>query len=342
VLKELRHSILSGIMLITLAQTVAADIVNIQFKCNKFKSNKVEYICGEPVLLKTTISNPSGSKFTGNASSYSWRIETGFSMLIACGDSDFIDILNKSRSGGQIHGGVGAAPEHLELWYDRHSLPSTLLAGEQAERVDLLIFPKPGDYKLKAVLKDRDGTVRASEPIQIRIVSLEETDDSIAELGKQDFVINLGSAIYYAHHMEMLMGGYRPGESLDGGEFAKIAPVIIKKHKDSVFREYVMYADIMANGRLDVLGWPLIRGRKDLAYRFAKEYPDSWLLPEVYRKLFWTHVVARDKKKAEDVRKKAMKLAPHARGLRRMRYKDLSKMKPPRKKDPDIYVPGGK
>ncbi len=336
-LEELRHNILSVIVLITLAQTAAADTINIQFKCNK-----VEYICGEPVLLKTTISNPSGSKFMGNASGYAWNKETGFSMLIARGESDFVDILSMSRPARQIHGGVGVVPRHLDFWYDRHYFSNTLLAGEQAERVDLLIFTKPGDYKLKAVLKDRDGTVRGSEPIQIRIVSLEETNDSIAQLVNQEFLINLGSAIYYAHHMEELWGGCTPGKCLDGREFAEIAPVIIKKHKDSVFREYVMYADIMEHGQSGVPGWPLTKGHKELAYCFAKEYPDSWLLPEVYRKLFWAYVVAKDKKNAEEVRNKALKLAPHARGLRRMRYKDLSKIKPSRKKDPDIYVPRDK
>jgi hypothetical protein len=247
-------------------------------------------------------------------------------MLIAAGDNDFIDILSTGRS-AMIHGGVATAPRQFDFWRDRHYFSNTLAAGEQAERVDMLVFPKPGDYKLKAVLKDRDGKVRGSEPIRIRIVSLEETNDSIAEVGKQDFVINLGSAIFYAHHMEELLGGYGPGKSLHPDKFEEIVPVIIKNHKDSVFREYVMYADIMGHGDRVVTGWPLIKGRKDLAYRFAKEYPDSWLLPEVYRKLFWTHVAARDKENAEDVRNKALKIAPHARGLRRIRKSDLSKWK---------------
>ena len=339
-LEELRHSVISVIVLITLAQTAAADTIDIQFKCNKFKSNKAEYICGEPVLLKTTISNPSGSKFTGGSRNYGWGGKTGV-MLIARGDSDFIDILTTGRRAAQIHGGVEVKPQQFEFWRDRRGLPGTLSAGEQAERLDLLIFPKPGDYKLKAVLKDQDGTVRGSEPIQIRIVSLEETNDSIAEFGKQDFAISLGSAIFYAHHMEELLGGYGHG-SLHPEKFEEIAPLIIKKHKDSVFREYVMYADIMGHGDRVVTGWPLIKGRKDLAYRFAKEYPDSWLLPEVYRKLFWTHVAARDKEKAEDVRNKALKIAPHARGLRRIRKSDLSKIRPSEKKENPHMYPGDK
>lgn len=287
----------------------------------QLRSNKDMYICGEPVLLKTTVMNTSSKVFVGNTPSYGWGF---FTIYIACGDDDFADILSRKRP-RSIQGMI-AMPRQFDRFYDRYRLPNTLLSYQQVERLDMLIFPKPGDYKLKAVLRDRDGKVGESEPIQIRILPLQEKYDSISQLGGPNFLINLGSSIFYAHHMEQLYGRYPPGESLMPKEFEKVAPVIIAKHKKSVFREHVMYADIMAHGRNDNAYHPLPNSRKELAERFEQEYPKSWLLSEVYRRLFWTYVVEEDTEKAEQIRDLALQKAPHAVVLRHVKKKGLSKL----------------
>lgn len=311
-------SILCVVLICALAKGVAGETIQIELR-----SNKDVYICGEPVLLKTIVSNPSSVKFVGNTPNYYTWGSSGFTIYIAFGEGDFEDILSIKRP--PQTSGVVAVPRQFDMWYDRQMLPKTLLNGQQVERSDMLIFPKPGDYKLKAVLIDREGKVGESKFIQIRIVSLEEKDDSISQLGDQDFLINLGSSIFYAHHLEMLCGGYPPGRSLHPKEFEQVAPVIMEKHKDSVFREYVMYADIMAHGQLDVPYHVLTSGPKDLAERFEQEYPKSWLLPEIYRRLFWTYVVEEDTEKAEEIRNKALKKAPNAVVLKRLKKKDLSR-----------------
>jgi len=279
-------------------------------------SNKDEYICGEPVLLKTILRNPSNMDFIGNAQAYAFG--SHFMIYIAVGDDDFADILSQRRP--RSTWGIMTTPRHEDIFYDRQMLAKTLLAGGQTERLDMLIFPKPGEFKLKAVLKDRDGKIRSSKHIQFRILPIKEKFDSISELGQQDFLIKLGLSIFYAHHLEMFAGG-----SLHPEEFEKLAPVIIEKYNDSVFREYVMYADIMVHGQMDSPYHPLTSGPKDLAERFEQEYPKSWLLPEIYRRLFWTYVVEEDTEKAEEIRNKALKKAPNAVVLKRLKKKDLSR-----------------
>lgn len=323
--KKAKYNTLYVVAVLALAQVVAADTINLQFK-----SNKVEYICGEPVLLKTTVLNLSSDDFVGNPQGYAWYVwsrKFGYSMYIAYDGSDFSDILNASTKSRL---GVGVPPTNYEFFWDRYRLLKTLPAGHQAERFDMLIFTKPGNYKLKAVLKQRDGKIiYASKPIEFRILPLKEKYDSISQLGEQDFAINLGSLILYAHYVEQLWGGRSPGKSLYPKDFNKVSPVIRENYKDSVFREYVMYADIMSNGGSYRGGRKLTKQPQELAERFVKEYPKSWLLPEVCRKLFWTYVAAGDKEKAEAARNKALQIAPHATVLRHIRKSDLSKIKPP-------------
>ena len=185
--------VLHVVTMLVLSEVVAAEIIQVELR-----SNKDEYICGEPVLLRTIVSNFSGMKFVGNIPHYyTWG---SFTIYIACGDDDFADILSRERP-RSIQGMI-AMPQQFDRFYDRQMLPKTLLNGQQAERLDMLIFPKPGDYKLKAALRDRDGKVGESEPIQIRILPLQEKYDSISQLGDPNFLINLGSSIFYAHHME--------------------------------------------------------------------------------------------------------------------------------------------
>jgi len=308
--------ILHLFVLFVLLQQAVAENINVQFH-----SNKAEYICGEPVLLKTTVSNPSGEDFKGKSPGYGWGKDFGFTMYIALGDEEFENMLSVEA---KVRLGVSTPPMQWNLFNDLHWLPRNLSAGQQVQRFDMLIIPKPGNYKLKAVLKEpkkKGGKTYASKPIEFRVVPIKEKYDSISKLGKQDFLINLGSSIYYAHYVERLWGGYPPGESLHPEKFEQVAPVIRENYKDSVFREYVMYADIMTHYRPDRSTHELIKGRREFAERFVKEYPKSWLLPEVYRKLFWTYVAEKDKEKAQEIRKKALQVAPNASVLRFVKEK---------------------
>jgi len=295
----------------TLAQGAVKQNISVQLQCNKS-----EYICGEPVLLRTTITNLSLQDYKRQYGNYGWSPKSGFTMYVSNDGNDFENILEIKT---KLRLEISTPPRQYELFRDRHFLPGNLSTGQKAERFDMLIFPKPGDYKLKAVLKERDGTTYMSEPIGLKILTIKEKNDSISKLGGQDFVINLGSSIYYAHYVEKLWGGYPPGESLRPEKFEELAPVIKEQYKDSVFREYVMYADIMTHYNPSKSTHELIEGRKELAEQFLKEYPNSWLLPEVYRKLFWTYVAEKDRKKAEQVWNKALEIAPNATVLKEVR-----------------------
>jgi hypothetical protein len=193
----------------------------------------------------------------------------------------------------------------------------------------MLIIPKSGDYRLKAVLRQRDGKIYVSRPIQFQVLPLKNKQDSISQLGDQNFLINLGATIFYAHYVEEIWGGWPPGKSFGAEKFEEIASVIKEKHKDSVFREYVMYADIMTHCRRGMSVRALKKRRRgmELAESFIKEYPNSWLLPEVYRKQFQAYVYEKNKDKAEEVRKKVLQIAPNASVLRFVKSMDLSKLK---------------
>ncbi len=296
-----------------LAHGAGAQTIDVQFQ-----SNKTEYICGEPVLLKTTVSNPSTEEFKGTSPGYGWAKDVGFTMYIARGDEDLANIL-AIETIRRLR--VSTPPLQYTLFSDRHWLPQNLSPGQRAQRLDMLIVPKPGDYTFKAVLQERDGKTYSSKPISFRVMPIEEMKDSISHLGEQDFVINLGYSIHKAHYVEEFWGPFSPEE------FEELAPVIIEKHKDSVFREYAMYADILTHGRPERSTHELIKGRKELAQRFVREYPDSWLLPEIYRKLFWTYVAEKNREKAEQMRARALEIAPHASVLRYVRAYDTNTLR---------------
>jgi hypothetical protein len=124
--------------------------------------------------------------------------------------------------------------------------------------------------------------------------------------------------------VQKLWGRYPPGKSLKPEEFEQVAAVILDKHENSVFREYVMYADILTHHRPETKTKELIKGRKEAAESFVQQYPNSWLVPEVYCKLFWTYLAEKDKAKAEQARNKALEKAPNAAFLRYIKQKDLS------------------
>ncbi|MHC4332320.1 MAG: hypothetical protein ACYSUV_01045 [Planctomycetota bacterium] len=285
--------------------------IDVQLRCNKD-----EYICGEPVLLKTTVSNLSGRGFIGKRRAYA--LGNSFIIYAARGEDALADILKwKKRSWP-----VSTVPLQDDFWTDPQILLNTLPVGGQVERLDMLIFPEPGGYKLKTALKDPNREIGASEAIRIRVVPPAQKYDSISKLGGQDFPVRLGSLVFFAHYEEALLGGYGLGPSLMPEEFERVAPIIMDKHKDSVFRQYTMYADVMAHGRPETARRVLMNGRKELAESFVQQYPNSWLVPEVYSKLFWTYLAEKDKVKAEQARNNALEKAPNATFLRYIRHKE--------------------
>ena len=307
-----------ALVIFALVQSAEAQDINVQFE-----ANKKDYICGEPIILRTTIKNVSGQNIKSR--NYAWGRNAGFTMYIAKDGNDFDNILSMQTI---TRLKVSIPPKGYKFFRDRHFLPGNLTTNQKAERLDMLIIPKSGDYGLKAVLKKRDGTTYASKPIQFKVLPLKDKQDSISRLGDQNFLINLGSSIYYAHYVEEVWGGFPPGKSFGLEKFEEIASVILKEHKDSVFREYVIYADIMIHCEPGMSVRELKKRRRvmGLAESFIKEYPNSWLLPEVYRKQFQAHVYEKNKDKAEEVRKKVLQVAPNASVLRFVKGMDLSKL----------------
>lgn len=310
---------LAGVMgVLVLAQLASAGEVGVQLR-----SNKQQYICGEPVLLQTSVLNVSGRDFQSKG--FGWGSgRSSFTVHMAFNKENYFDIRTAEGAFKARVLDVSTAPTHHKFFRDRYWLPGKLAAGEQARRVDILILSKPGQYKLKTALVDGDEKHYVSNALELRVVELGVRYDSISKLGGNDFAVNLGSTIFYAHYVEELLGGYAPGESLTPEAFEKVAPVIIEKHKDSVFREYVMYADLMTS-YVPEKGTSVLSGKgKELAARFIKEYPGSWLLPEVYRKLFFTYAREKENQEAEAVRQKVLKLAPDLTVLRRLRKYQLA------------------
>jgi len=283
------------------------------------RSNKTSYLCGEPVLLRTTVSNFSKSPFAAKLPGFGLSPTLGVTMEVASGDLDFSPIGSIAvLEALDLRG----APLQFDFFHDRHWLPGKLLPGARATRLDVLVVPKPGEYRLRTVLRDAGGEAYASEPVRFVVTELKEGRDSIATLGDGKFAVSLGSSVFYAHYIQKLWGGYPPGPSLVPAEFERAAGELIQKHKDSVFREYALYAAMVVRSSRTIAPG-LMKGGKELAQRFVREYPRSWLLPDVYCRLFFTAVEEKDYKKAAALREKALEIAPWASVLREVRGCDL-------------------
>lgn len=273
------------------------------------QSNKNEYICGEPVLLKTKITNPSKENIEGKWHGYSWSRDSGFTIFIAHGGEDYENILSHKAL---INLNIQIPPLQEDFFIDRHWLPRNLMSGQISERMDILIFPKPGKYKLKAVIQEKNDKRFESESIEINLLNIDDKKDSLSQLGDQNFIVNLGRSISSAHYTGKFLG-YPPKE------FELAAPLFKKDFKDSVFREYIIYADILTHYNKSASTQELIEGRKESALLFEKEYPNSWLLPDLYRKLFDTYIAENNIEKAEEYLNKAIEKVPNATVLRYVR-----------------------
>ena len=281
----------------------------------ELESNKTEYICGEPVLLKTSVINTSENANELSESGYDWR-EDSYTMSISYNDDEFKDYFTLNRKldiMGPRRSGYVPQPYYVENF-----IPQLLEGKQQAEMTDLFIIPKPGNYKVKSVLKDFIGKekIYESEPISFKVLSLDEREDNISQINDPNFTSErLGKTISSVHYLGKLGNRPQPDGRMSLNEFEKIAPEIINNHKDSVFREYVMYADIMTHERQDSHGsqyHPLPEKYKQQAYEFAKEYPDSWLLSTLYLRLSETFIYEKDLDKADEYVDKSMELAPNA------------------------------
>ena len=283
----------------------------------KLQANKKEYICGEPVLLKTSVINTSGNTYVLNKVGYTWG-KQNFTMSVAYNGGDFVDIW--SLRGGRLSLGFGGYSNAGPTKYDKNYITGSLAGDRRVERMDPIFIPKPGEYKIKSVLKDPYGAeTYESEPVSFKVLSLTEKADSISQLGDPNLItLKLGRTIHFTFYAEG--EGYSNGTSNDGSVgtevFEKIAPEIINNHKDSVFREYVMYADIMGHGEQINQYHPLSEKYKQEAYEFVKEYPDSWLLPLLYLRLSDTFIFEKDLEKADEYIDKCLELSPNTSNLR--------------------------
>lgn len=297
----------------------------------QFLSNKSEYLCGEPILLKTIVTNLHGKNFAGELDygKYHGNYFFGgcFTMYIALGEEDFKDILGGVT--GLPSFPVTKPPLHLEYWTDRHCLPGKLELGQQSERVDMLILSRPGNYKLKAVFNNRDGSIRiSSEPIQFQVIPIDQKKGDISKLGKQDLFVRLGRAIHMAYYEET-------DEVLTRDEAVKqIASMIVENYPDSAFSEYITYSHIFAYSPRYTEPSELAKGRKELAKRFIQDHTTSWLLPDIYRKLFWTYIAEKDREKAGQIRDKALQKSPHAAVLRFVKTVGATKLNQLNQKSP--------
>jgi hypothetical protein len=328
-LRNIRH-ILSLMISFSLCMTTFAQDDPIKVE---LQSNKKEYICGEPVLLKTSVTNTSGNSYVLNEVGYEW-LPKSFRMFVAYNSDEFVDILSiKARtSGGDRLGIVAHSGNYERPFIDENYLPNSLEGNQRVERIDFILMSRPGDYKIKSVLEDRLGKSKTyeSEPISFKVVSLSQKADSISKLGDPNLIaLKLGKTIWSAHFSRG--EGYAYDPSPDGpigtAAFEKIAPEIIEKNKDSVFREYILYADIAGHRNNDSYS-SLPEKYKERAFQFEKEYPDSWLLPQVYVRLTNTYIAEKNREKAEEYKQKALKLAPNDRGLTGIRQMDLDKLLP--------------
>jgi hypothetical protein len=280
------------------------------------ESNKQQYLCGEPVLLRTVVWNRSAQPIDfGHA--FGWG--GSFVIEVAEGKTDFTDI-NRFR----VHkeGRPSGAPSGTGMYTDDQLIPRALPPGGYAQRTDLAVFPAPGEYRMRIVLKDgsedTDPTLVASEPVSVRVVGLDKQPDSVSALGGQDFLVSLGSSVFYPYYLRgWLAGGYHPGPSLDADEFRAVADKIIAQHPKSVFREYVLYARMAVTYReVNSLMDEVSKEGIDLGNQLLREYPDSWLAPSVYRKLYRSYTREKDAANAERVRQEALRRFPGATILR--------------------------
>ena len=280
----------------------------------ELQANKKEFIFGEPVLLKTSVINTSENPYVLNEAGYQWG-QAGFTMSIAYNDEDYVDFFNidirrKLDIIGSMLGGYVYQPRYV-----RSFIPPSLEGKQQAEITDIFMIPKPGEYKFKSVLKDYAGNVKPyeSEPVSFKVLPLSESKDSIFQIDdSKSLPMKFTRTLHSVHYFGRIGDKATPDYPLGLEGFEKIASEIINNHKDSVFREYVLYADIMAHGEQRSSYHPLPEKYKQEAYDFAKEYPDSWLLPFVYLKLGDTFIYEKDLDKADEYVEKSQELAPNA------------------------------
>jgi hypothetical protein len=278
----------------------------------ELQANKKEYIYGEPVLLRTSVINTSENDYVLKEAGYQWG-QDSFTMLVSYNGKDFVEIMTIVRSTG-IKGPL-IQHDDLQPNYVRNYIPKSLEGKQRVEITDLFIIPKPGEYKFKSILKDRYENVKPyeSEPVSFKILPLSESEDSIYQLDDPRIMpVNLATTINFAHYRGIIGNRPQSNNPLGLEAFEKIASEIINNHKDSVFREYILYADIMAHGERESSYHPLPEKNKQEAYDFAKEYSDSWLLPFVYLKLGDTFIYEKDLDKAEEYIDKSYELAPNA------------------------------
>jgi hypothetical protein len=296
---------LAVVLLISMLHTceAAAPMDEVQLHCKK-----QQYISGEPVLLRTTVTNVRGKNFVGELDSGgrqgSYCLGGAFSFYVALDSDDFRDILGTGTARPAFP--VTVPPVQVEYWRDRRCIPGTLEIGQSKTRVDMLVFSLGGTYRVKAVFKNKDGTTRiASAPVEFRVAPLARADEKIAKIANEDLLTRLGKAIYSEYYEEGVA-------SLDQDvDIRTLASEITKNYRDSAFAEYISASRLLAYtpGRQEPS--ELSDDERKAAEEFLVEHPKSWLLPGLYRKLFWTYISENDRPNAERIMALATQTAPH-------------------------------
>ncbi|UCG57191.1 MAG: hypothetical protein JSU70_20290 [Phycisphaerales bacterium] len=314
-----RHACISSMLLAFLCQQAqVSGMREVEFLCNKG-----QYLCGEPILLRTTVANLEDKNFVGELTSggYEGKYCFGgsFTMHIALGDGEFRDILGRDTKRPSFP--VSVPPLHVEYWSDRHGLPGRLNLGERSERVDMLVLSRPGDYKLMAVFKNRDRSVRmASDPIDLKVIPVGEEEEGFSRLADQAVFLKLGRAIHAAFYEECdegLIGDSAVGE---------LAAKILEEYPDSEFAEYIRYCHMLSPSPTQTEFRELAKGRKEPALRYVRENTSSWLLADLYRKLFWTYVAEKDREGAQKILNESSRRAPHAAVLKYVREEGAARL----------------
>lgn len=258
-------------------------------------ANKGTYLLGEPALLRTTVTN--GAKRT----EMQWG---GF----ALGDGSFDIEVNGDRH-HYTHGYyVALHPIDGEMWPDPFVLPGSYAPGEAVQRIDNRVF-KIGQYRLRSVLTDRDGTRYESNEVTVEVVPIEGRD-SITHLADPGQIEDLGIIANGLHYSDQIAAGLRGVMTL--GDYRQLAHRVITECTGSVFQPYAMYGYAIGTDAREVrpLGAPWDPSRDEMAERFLAEHPDSWLVPNMLKNRFFLHANRGEKERAMEMANQLFSVRP--------------------------------
>lgn len=276
-------------------------------------ANKAVYFSGEPVLLRTVVTNVSTAEFkSARRSLYAWGRHEGFNVLFGLeGEDEPLMEFGSSKLHHRISMMRNVRTQEY-LHVDWQQLPASYAPGEQAERVDLFVFNHPGRYRIRPILREKDGAVHGSEVLTITVTAADARSDSVSRLDGENFVGRLGSTIAVAYYKRHLAGGIgEPGfESLSPQEFKNLAVTILRDHRQSAFYELTLLTAAVMRRFYETRDSELTLPTRELAERFLAEFPDSWLAPQVGAKLYRIYRIAKEHDKADALAEQLLQKFP--------------------------------